>query len=318
MRNEASATAPTLRLGASMGPVFGHLQAFAASASFASAAVATRDVVGRFSIDALLVAASRTLLSAAFLLLLIVAFRLATLRISKQQLLAVAALGVSFSGVYPASFAYALKWTTSAHCAFILATNPLWTALLSFLLLRQRFSRSQIFGALLTVIAATIFYWEKLWSASFRWESLLGDALVLLCALIGAVQGVVGSQLMRKMSVFTLSGYGLLFGALVLAPTAAALEPTRQSAALLSNPTVIGLIAFLGVVPGVAGFLLRMRAISNIGPTAVAIHLNFMPLQTAALAALLVGESVTLVFVSSAALMIVGLTLFVRRRTAAD
>lgn len=76
-------------------------------------------------------------------------------------------------------FMTALHNTTVANLVFILALNPLFAALFSFLWLKERVTRATLIAILAALVGVVIIVWDGLGRGS-----ALGDGLALGCALV--------------------------------------------------------------------------------------------------------------------------------------
>ena len=100
----------------------------------------------------------------------------------------------------------------------------------------------------------------------------MGNGLVLLTALCGAMYGIMAPRMLRRYSPLAVTTYAMLFGTLPLSQVAA-FEGARNLLAALNGSTV-WLLLFLGVVCGAFGFLLWTPALAGLSPSQVAVYAN--------------------------------------------
>ncbi|HET7516137.1 MAG TPA: DMT family transporter [Actinomycetes bacterium] len=91
--------------------------------------------------------------------------------------------------------------------------------------------------------------------------SLLGDGLLLLTGLLGALYGLIAKRVLAVDSAATVTTYAMLFGTVLLLPVAVA-EGMVPAVARL-DWRLLGLVVFLGVLGGAAAFLLWTWALSR-------------------------------------------------------
>jgi drug/metabolite transporter (DMT)-like permease len=92
-----------------------------------------------------------------------------------------------------------LEYTSVASSSALVATNPLWIALASLLLFRQRPSMLTWLGVLITVGGSVLIAISDSGVGGGS-HALLGDALALLGALAGSGYFLLGSRLQRRLS----------------------------------------------------------------------------------------------------------------------
>ena len=226
----------------------------------------------------------------------------------KRDMLAIAALGMIFFGVFPWTFSASLTHSPSARIAVELATMPLLTLLISRLRGYDKITAPKLGGQLLAFVGLVIALRpdaaHAVDPASTVW---VGDILAGVTALCGAVYNVVSRPYLKRyppLHVTTLSMYaGLLF----LTPIAAANGVFSAAPAF----TRIGWLAllFLGTLGGAFGFALWIWALQQSTPSRVAVFIALNPMTAITLGVLLLHEPVTAPFLSGFALVIAGIIL---------
>jgi drug/metabolite transporter (DMT)-like permease len=137
--------------------------------------------------------------------------------------------------------------------------------------------------------------------------ALVGDALMLVTALCGAVYGVLAKRMLVRYKALTVTAYAMVFGTLLLAP-AAFIEDSASAMARMRPDTVM-LVLFLGVFGGAIGFYLWTFALARLSPTQVAVYVNVNPMIATLLGATLLSEKLTGVFIVGFAAVVVGVLL---------
>jgi drug/metabolite transporter (DMT)-like permease len=270
----------------------GNIAAFVAASLFGASVVATRVAVQEMpplSLAFLRFAQGGLIL---FLSLLVISRNL--LRIAWKDLPFLVLLGAILFAIFPLAFNMSLRFTEASRGALMLATMPLWSAWLARAAKRERLNLRQVVGILLTLggVAAVLAERGLTWEGGGR--TLIGDGLMLLTALCGAVYGVLAQRILGRYTSLTVTTYAMALGTLLLLP--AALTEGLPEALARINGKLAGLVLFLGVLGGALGYFLWTFALSRLTPTRVAVYVNFNPMVATILAAALLTERLTGVF----------------------
>jgi len=130
---------------------------------------------------------------------------------------------------------------------------------------------------------------------------------MLVTALCGAAYGVLAQRAFVRYNALTVTTYAMVLGTLLLLP-AALVEGLVGVLPHLDGQTV-ALVVFLGVFGGALGFFLWTFALSRLTPTQVAVYINLNPLVAMVLAAALLAEHLTIIFVAGFAAVLMGVLL---------
>ena len=188
----------------------------------------------------------------------------------------------------------------------MLATMPIWSALLGRIA-GERLAGRQVIGVGLSVVGIGLAFVEPGRAFGGDLMSLVGDGLLLLTGLLGALYGLIAKRVLAVDHPATLTTYAMLFGAVLLLPVAL-VEGLVPAVARL-DWRLLGLVVFLGVLGWSAAFLLWTWALSRITPTQVAVYVNLNPIVAALLGILLLGERRSPMFVLGFAAVVIGVLL---------
>lgn len=280
----------------------GNLSAILAASLFGAAVVATRVVVQEFpplSLAVLRFGQGGLIL---FLCLLIGARDL--LKIKRHDLPFLVLLGAILFAVFPVTFNIGIRYTEASRGALMMATMPIWSAWLGRAAGRERLILRQMVGILLTFVGVGIVLAQR----GLHWQgtasALVGDGLMLLTALCGAIYGVLAQRMLSRYSALTVTTYAMLFGTLILSP--AALVEGIPHSYIQIDKNIIILIVFLGVVCGALGFYLWTLALARLSPTQVAVYANANPAVAIILGVFLLGENLGGAFFFGLGILMVG------------
>ena len=228
------------------------------------------------------------------------------LRVRWERLRLFALLGLVLFALFPLTFNIGLRYTEASRGAVMLATMPIWSALLGRVA-GERLTGRQVVGVGLSVVGIALAFVEPGRAFDADVLSLVGDGLLLLTGLLGAVYGQVAKRVLKVDSAATVTTYAMLFGTLALLPVAL-VEGLVPAVARLDG-RVLGLVVFLGALGGAAAFLLWTWALSRITPTQVAVYVNLNPIVAALLGIVLLGERRSPMFVLGFAAVVIGVLL---------
>ncbi|HZO02146.1 MAG TPA: DMT family transporter [Burkholderiales bacterium] len=209
-----------------------------------------------------------------------------------------------FSSALPfVLWAYAALRVNAGLLSVLNATSPMWGALCSAVLLRERLSARQTLGLVVGLIGVTVVTQPDS-GTELHLPSIAGAlAASFSYGLIATyIKGWARDVPSRGMAVGTQLAAGvLLIPFIPLWPPAAA--PT---------PLVTASILALGLVCGAVAYLLYFRLITDIGATGALTVTYLIPVFGVLWGALFLGETVSVSMLAGAALVVLG-TVFVLR-----
>jgi drug/metabolite transporter (DMT)-like permease len=280
--------------------------AFVAAVLFGSSVVAVRVVVQEvppLSLAVLRFGHGGLLL--VFVLLLVGARDL--LRVKWHDLPLLILLGAVLFTVFPVTFNASLLLIEASRGALILATIPLWSVLLARLARSERLAPRQLVGVFLSLGGVALALAERGLGSRGGLGSLVGDGLMLVTALCGAAYGVLAQRAFARYKALTVTTYAMVLGTLLLLPVAL-VEGLVGVLPQLDRQTV-ALLVFLGMFGGALGFFLWTFALTRLTPTQVAVYINLNPLVAMVLAAALLAERLTIIFVAGFGAVLLGVLL---------
>ena len=228
-----------------------------------------------------------------------------------QQLPWVALLGLFIAGG-STLIIVAVQYTTATNVAVVAATQPTITALVAWLVLKDRLSRVQLVG----IIAATAGVFAMiarldmnvLLSLSFN----IGDAIMLLSVSFYALYAVNLHRWIAEVGPILMMYATCVGGALVLLPFYIAesiwFEP------MIFSWSVLAAVIFMAAVPTLTATMMWNLSIGAVGPNRATAFTNLLPVFGIGLAVFFLDESLHLYHVVGALLVCAGITLVVARR----
>jgi drug/metabolite transporter (DMT)-like permease len=228
------------------------------------------------------------------------------LRTRWDRLLLFGLLGLVLFALFPLTFNIGLQYTEASRGAVMLATMPIWSALLGRSI-GERLAGRQVVGVGFSVAGIALAFLEPGRVVGGDPMSLVGDGLLLLTGLLGALYGLIAKRALAVDHAATVTTYAMLIGTVLLLP-AAWVEGLVPAIGRL-DWQLLGLVVFLGVLGGAVAFLLWTWALSRLTPTQVAVYVNLNPIVAALLAILLLGERRSALFLLGFAAVVTGVLL---------
>jgi len=215
-------------------------------------------------------------------------------------------------GVHFAAWISSLSYTTVAASVSLVATTPLWVALMSWAFLRRAPTLTVLLGVLVAVAGGAVIAFGDLigdGAASTAPAPLWGDALALIGAIAIAGYLLLGRTAQRRgLGIDAYAGVAYAVAAVVLLPL-----PAIVGASYLDYPAAtFGWILALALVPQLIGHTGINFAMRHLDPTRVATATLLEPVGAAVLALLLFAELPSLATAIGAAILLVGVLMTVR------
>lgn len=209
-----------------------------------------------------------------------------------------------FLALHFATWVTSLEYTTVASSVVLVATSPLWVAIVAWILLRERLTRPVIFGLALALSGAIVIGLSDTMQKTGP-APLLGNALALTGALMVAGYWLIGRRLRASLSLVPYAAitYGTAAIVLLIA-TVVARQP------LIGYESIIYLwLLLLGLVPQLIGHSSFNWALARLPATFVAVATLGEPIGSTVLAYFLLGETPTVLKMLGAMLIFAGIVL---------
>jgi len=209
-----------------------------------------------------------------------------------------------FLAVHFAAWITSLEYTSVASSVVLVTTSPLWVAVAGWVFLRERLSRSVIFGLILALAGGTVIGLSDALQESGS-APLLGNVLALVGAITVAGYWLIGRRLRGSLSLvpYVTVVYSTA-AAVLLMMTIAVHDPLTGY-----QPVIYLLFLLLALVPQLIGHSSFNWALARLPAVFVAVATLGEPIGSATLAYLFLGETPTLLKISGAALVLAGIAL---------
>ena len=202
-----------------------------------------------------------------------------------------------------------LQYTTASNASIYVATGPISIALIAAFFLKEKFTLKKIIGILFAVIGVlTVMGKETLLSFQLKGH-LLGDLLVFASVFMWGIFTVIGKDETKKINALDLIAIVTFMGTLYMIPIGL-WEMNRHSFSLLTIPADAWIsVAFLGITCSFLATVLYFIALQKTESQKVGVYLYTIPPMTYIIAALVLGETITLNLILGSLVVMAGVYL---------
>lgn len=225
------------------------------------------------------------------------------------QLLALGLLGFLF---YQLCFIIGVSLTKAGSAALIMASSPLWTALIGHVVGFDKVPRAAWLGLLATLAGAIVIVLGSSNAIDFSNDAFLGNSLMMLAAVLWGAYTAFSKPVSRHATPVSISFLGLLFAL----PFLIALGIPELDTVIWSevNYWIWIAILFSGALSTGITVAIWNTAIRAVGPSQTAVYGNLVPVIALISSFFLLGETVSWVQGLGGVLIIGGLLLTRRSR----
>ena len=217
-------------------------------------------------------------------------------------------MGILGITAYQLFFIQAINETHVSTASVVMATSPIFIAVLSTALGQERLHWAAwlgiviSFGGFLVVVSA-----ENGGVAAWTWAGLRGSVLILGANACWAGYTVFSKPLLDRVSPFKLAALSTAAGTVLYLPFAA------RDVAAIRWPGVSaegwGAVAYSGLVAIVLCFVIWYISLKKVGSAKTGIFSNMMPIFATVFAGLFLGEGITAVQAAGSAVVLAGVYL---------
>ena len=211
-----------------------------------------------------------------------------------------AVLGLLGMGLWQGLAYVAAETTSATNMGILAAMVPLLTVLLSALILREAPSLGGVVGGLLALLGVLVLLGRGDPLSLLELQVALGDLLMVVAATCYALYGVMLKRWPMDLPPWILLYAQVVFAVLFLLP------PYLMGPMTPVDGQNIGLILYAGIPASIITTFLWMRAIRQIGASQASIFINLMPLFSALIAMLFLGERIALFHLVGGILVLAG------------
>ena len=208
---------------------------------------------------------------AGILILGISALRGEALSLSWRDACVFAILGIANNALYLGLSYIGLQSVSAGLAGLIVSTNPVFTAVLAALLLKEALTWRKIVGLLLGVTGVSFIVWHRMSVGTDSWHGIL----FMLASLASIVVGTILFKLLTpKGSLWIGNGIQNLTAGIVLLPIAFTLSSVSD---IVPSLRLLGAFAFLVLGGSILAYLLWFHLLKVCGATAASAYHFLMP-----------------------------------------
>ncbi|MCK0507641.1 DMT family transporter [Aromatoleum anaerobium] len=224
---------------------------------------------------------------------------------------AIVVLGFIGVGCYN-TFAYiALQYTTATSATLLNSFTPVATIALAFVLLGKRLTGLEAAGVVVSLVGVMIIVARGSLATLLGFSLNTGDLWMLLAVLtwglytVGLQWRPAGIDPMLMLAAFTAVGVA------GLAPLYA--WEIASGRLIDPSPAALAGILYTGIFPGFLGYVFFNAGVAAVGPSRASLFIHLMPVFTALLAAIFLGERPQPFHFAGIALVFAGIFLTTRK-----
>lgn len=225
----------------------------------------------------------------------------------RRDWLRIGLLGLLGNTLYQLLFINGMNFTTPANSSLLMATAPIWVAVIGYLLRIERISRLMWGGILLSFAGMVVLILGGEGRLSLSSSTLPGDLMLLGCAIVWALYTTISKPYLGRYSPLKLTTWTMITGTV---PLALICLPAilRQDWRAISwvGWSALFFSAFLAVV---VGYLVWYTSVQRVGNARTAIYSNLTPVFAIAFAWFTLGSTLAWLQALGAIIVLAGLLL---------
>ena len=226
------------------------------------------------------------------------------------------ALGVTGIGAFHLAVYVGLQQTTAINAGLLMSTGPMMIAALAWAAFGERPTAGALIGLTLSMIGAVAVVARGDPAVLWAMDVNLGDLWMFAAALIWAVYSVLLKRRPEALPPMSLLIVSVAIGLVVIAP----LHLATVGPGLGFTPSweTVGAILYVCVFASVIAYICWNRGVREVGPSRAGVFMHLMPLFSALLAMIFLGERLALYHVIGGVLIFAGIVLAARRPRTAE
>jgi drug/metabolite transporter (DMT)-like permease len=230
----------------------------------------------------------------------------------RRDWLMIIGIGLLGHTLYQLLFVNGMVLTTAANSSLLLATAPIWVAVLGYLLHVERISRVTWAGILLSFSGIIILILGGGGHVALGGATTRGDVLLLGCAIVWAVYTTASKPLLLRYSPLKLTALSMLAGTVPLAVICFPAVIQQDWRAV----TAVGWIAFMfsTLLSVVVGYLVWYTSVQRVGNARTAVYSNLTPVFAIIFAWIILDSTLVPLQLAGGAVVLAGLILTRRGR----
>ena len=209
----------------------------------------------------------------------------------------------------------ALRYTLASNVSILVASAPIWTAVLAhFFIKGNKLRKNTVYGSLIALVGVALVVFNGTVVLKFN---PFGDMLSMAAAICWALYSVMITRYIHRVSSFFLMRRMTFFAILTTLPLAFFMGELNMPLYEFADPHKLFCIVFLGILGSGISYVTWNIATRRLGIVKVNTYIYVNPFVTLVTGALFLHEPITLMSVIGALLIICGVIIGVRERKGA-
>ena len=209
----------------------------------------------------------------------------------------------------------ALRYTLASNVSILVASAPIWTAVLAhFFIKGNKLRKNTVYGSLIALVGVALVVFNGTVVLKFN---PFGDMLSMAAAICWALYSVMITRYIHRFSSFFLMRRMTFFAILTTLPLAFFMGELNMPLYEFADPHKLFCIVFLGILGIGISYVTWNIATRRLGIVKVNTYIYVNPFVTLVTGALFLHEPITLMSVIGALLIICGVIIGVRERKGA-
>ena len=204
---------------------------------------------------------------------------------------------------------YSLKYCDASVVSVIIATIPLFVALMAVLIFKEKLSKLNFLGVLLSISGIVVMLWRSFGDAGFSYFGIL--------LAFGAVFSTIGyNYFLKKIPIsynpIVVITWQNIIGLVAFLPLVFMVNSTEtftEQYHALGNIKNLSFILVLSIFCSTIAFVLYIDSMRNLGLARTNIFVNLIPVMTVIIAYFVLKEDITITRILGIVIVIVGIFL---------
>ncbi|PLR89154.1 DMT family transporter [Bacillus sp. T33-2] len=212
---------------------------------------------------------------------------------------------------------FSLHYTTSINASIVNSTTPLFIAVLSFLMLKERLSFVQVTGIALSVIGIVFILSKGSMTTLASFSFNTGDLFVLVAVIFWSIYSIITKKYSTILPPFTTLYTTSFIGVIILFPLSL-LEIRQPGVSVIFNPASFLILGYVGLFASIVAFLSWNTGMAKIGAAKSGIFINLLPVFAALFATVFTKETLMWYQITGGFIVISGVILSSKKSRTAN
>ena len=244
--------------------------------------------------------------SGGLLLVLILLLRGQSLRLDRRDVLPLVGLGILGIAIFQGLWAYGLNYTTAPKAAVLVATAPIFGALLAGFSGRWPSAQSWL-GIALSFLGVGVVINGSVTEFNLGGGTLLGDLLMIGGSAVWAINTALSTKYVQRLGAFRVMAFGMVSGGSVLMLLALPFIATQAWTDM--TPTLWAGTAFSTILAAALSFILWYEGVALLGITRAMVYSYLVPIVAIIVSVAAFGADFNMVQVVASFVVLAGVQL---------